>query len=83
MITDSELTISAREMARSLSYNDEKESIIKHTLLELAHRIDTNDIRIHKKKDGYLILNGLGKSRFLNYKETFLYKVFNVIPKKI
>lgn len=58
--TDSELTIKAREVARCLTYNDDKpQAEAKHLLLEMAHRIDAKDIRIHKKRDGLLLVNGL------------------------
>lgn len=83
-MTDSDLTIKAREIARCLTYNDSKiESETKHILREMAHRIDSKDIRVHKKKDGILIVNGIGSSRFMTFSETLMYKFFKVIPRKI
>jgi hypothetical protein len=52
-------------------------------LHELAHRLDTLDIRVHKKCDGFLLLNGIGKSRFMSLKESMLYRLFGVIPREV
>lgn len=79
-----DLTIRARSIARCLSYNDdEHQAAAKHTLLEMAHRLDTQDVRVHAKADGLLLINGLGKSRYASFKETLLYRVFGVVPKVV
>lgn len=79
-----DLTIRARSIARCLSYNDdEHQAAAKHTLREMAHRLDTQDVRVHAKADGLLLINGLGKSRYASFKETLLYRVFGVVPKAV
>lgn len=84
MINDSQLTDMARGVARCLTFNDSKvEDDAKRILLEMAHRIDSMNIRVHKKKDGFLVINALGKSRFMTFKESFLYRVFDVVPGEV
>ena len=83
-MTDSELANKAQGVARCLSYNgNPHEAAAKHTLLEMAWRLDNYSVEVHKKKDGYLIVNARGGSRFLSLKETILYRVFNVLPNKV
>ncbi len=82
--TDSELTIKAREVARHLTYNDDTaQAQAKHLLLEMAHRIDTKDIRIHKKRDGLLLVNGVGKARFMTWAERLRWKFFGLRPERV
>lgn len=84
MMQTRELTEKARGIARCLTYDDdEHQAAAKHMLLEMAHRLDTLDIRASKKKDGLYLSNGIGKSRFTTLKETILYKLFGVLPKQI
>ena len=53
----SELTTKARSVARCLTYNDDThQAAAKHLLLELAHRLDSSEIRAHKKTDGLLLI---------------------------
>ena len=79
-----ELTLKARGVARCLSYNDdEHQAAAKHLLHEMAHRLDTLDIRAHKKADGLLLINGIGKSRFATLKERVLYKLFGALPREV
>lgn len=84
-MTDSELASKMQGIARCLSYNSSNihEQQAKHILLEASARLDKYCVRIHKKNDGYLIINARGKSRFLTVKELFLYKIFNVVPKEV
>jgi len=83
-MTDNELTIEARNIARCLTYNDDQaQAKAKHMLLEMAHRLDTLDIRAHKKRDGLLLVNGIGKSRYATLKERALYWLFGVLPSEI
>lgn len=83
-MTDSELTIKAREIARCLTYNDSKiECEAKGILREMAHRIDSKDIRVHKKKDGFLLVNGIGGARFMTFSEKLKYVLLKMIPTKI
>lgn len=79
-----DITIKAREVARSLTYNDDKpQAKAKHLLLELANRLDTMTLRAHKKREGVLIVNALGRSRFLTFRERVCYRLFNVLPAKV
>jgi hypothetical protein len=79
-----DLTMKARSVARCLSYNDdEHQAAAKHLLLEMSHRLDTLDIRAHKKVDGLLLINGIGKSRFATLKELVIYKLFGILPREV
>lgn len=81
---NNELTLKARGIASCLTYNEgEPEAAAKHMLLELAHRLDSLNIRCSKKSDGLLLINGKGKSRYATFKEALLYKLFGVLPKEI
>lgn len=83
-MTDSELTIEARNIARCLTYNDDQaQAKAKHMLLEIAHRLDTLDVRAHKKCDGLLLVNGIGKSRYATMKERALHWLFGWLPREI
>ena len=79
-----ELTIEARNIARCLTYNDDlAQAKAKHMLLEMAHRLDTLDVRAHKKRDGLLLVNGIGKSRYATMRERVLYWLFGVLPSAV
>ena len=83
-MTDSELATKAQGIARCLSYNgNEYEAAAKHILLEMASRLDNKVSRVHKKKDGFLIVNARGGSRFLTFKESMLYRLFGILPNKV
>ena len=57
-------------IAGCLTYNDgEHESSAKHVLLEASHILDGHAVRVHRKKDGLLIINAHGKSRFMTWRE--------------
>lgn len=82
--TDSELTMKARGVAKCLTYNnDEPQAAAKHLLLEMAHRIDTKNVRVHKKRDGYLLINGVGKARFMTWPERIRWMLFGVRPERV
>uniref|UniRef100_UPI003F81AE3E hypothetical protein n=1 Tax=Xanthomonas sp. 0924 TaxID=2835534 RepID=UPI003F81AE3E len=67
-----------------MSYNEgEHEAAAKHMLLEMAHRLDTHDVRLHKKRDGLLAVNGIGKARFLTIRERLLHWLFGVKPARV
>jgi hypothetical protein len=83
MNTD-DLTTKARSVARCLTYNDDtNQAAAKHLLLELSHRLDTLDIRAHKKTDGLLLINGVGKARYATFSEQVSYKLFHQLPKYV
>ncbi len=82
--TTSELTDKARGVARCLTYNeDANQAAAKHLLREMAHRLDSLDIRAHKKSDGLLLINGIGKSRFATWRERITYWVFGILPRTV
>ena len=79
-----ELTDKARGIARCFTYNDDvHQAAAKHMLREMAHRLDTLDVRAHKKTDGLLLINGIGKARFATMKEKVLYRLFGILPKEV
>lgn len=83
-MTDSELSLKARAVASCLTYNDDSyQAVAKHLLREMAHRLDTLDVRAHKKRDGLLLVNGLGKSRYATVKERIIYVLFKVLPREV
>jgi len=66
----SELASKCQGVARCLTYNDDTpQSDAKKTLLAASHALDGESIRVHKKRDGLLIVNARGKSRFLTIRE--------------
>lgn len=84
MMNTSELTDKARGVARCLTYNDDThQAQAKHLLREMAHRLDALDIRAHKKADGLLLVNGIGKSRYATLKERVMYRLFGLLPKEV
>lgn len=83
-VTDSELTMKARGVAKSLTHNDDApQAEAKHLLLEMAHRIDAKDIRVHKKRDGLLLINGIGKARFMTWQERLRWILFGALPERV
>ncbi len=83
-MNNNELTNKARGIAACLTYNEgEHEAAAKHMLRELAHRLDSCNLRVRKEKDGLLLLNGTGKSRFMTFKERIAYAIFGVLPAKV
>jgi len=83
-MTDNELTNKARSIACGLTYNaDTPQAEAKHMLLEMAHRLDTLDVRAHKKRNGLLLVNGIGKSRYATLKERALHWLFGLLPREV
>jgi hypothetical protein len=83
-VTDNELSLKARGVARCLSYNgNEHEAAAKHLLHEMAHRLDTRDIRVSKKADGLLMTNGIGRARFMTWRESLKYRLFGIVPSRL
>lgn len=69
-IYDSKLASKCQGVARCLTYNaDEHQAEAKHTLLEASHRLDSHAVRVHRKRDGLLIVNARGKSRYMTLRE--------------
>lgn len=69
-----ELSEKCGDAARQMSYNRETaESVGKHLLLEAAWVLRHNDTRIHRKRDGLLVINGHGHARFMTWRERIAY----------
>lgn len=69
-IYESKLASQCQGVASCLSYNGHRnEGEAKHTLIEAAMILDKHAVRTHKKKDGLLIINARGKSRFMTIRE--------------
>lgn len=69
-IYESKLASQCQGVAKCLTYNDdEHQAAAKHVLLEASHRLDSHAVRVHRKKDGLLIINARGKSRFMTLRE--------------
>lgn len=75
-----DLTKLARDTSKTLVHAYSGESLPKHLLNEMARRLDVFNVRVDKKKDGYLLINNLGSSRFLTWRETIAYKLSGVLP---
>ena len=61
-------------VARTLTYNSGvPEAQAKHALLEASHALDAHSIRVHRKRDGLLMVNARGKSRFMTLRERIAY----------
>ena len=70
----SKLASQCQGAARCLSYNKTSaEGSAKHLLLEASHALDTHAIRVHRKRDGLLLVNARGKSRFMTLRERIAY----------
>ena len=41
--------------------------------LEASHALDAHSIRVHRKRDGLLMVNARGKSRFMTLRERIAY----------
>ena len=81
---NSELAQRARTIAGCLTYNDDSaQAAAKHTLLELADRLDTTDVLAHRKADGLLIINGHSKARYATLRERIAYRLFGVLPRSV
>ena len=79
-MNDYEAINKALGVARTLTYNEEPQGYAKHMLHEMAHRLGAKTLRVHRKKDGLLLLSAFGQSRFLTLKESILYRLFKVVP---
>lgn len=71
---ESQLASKCQGAARCLSYNwPSSEAQAKHLLREASHALDTHAVRVHRKRDGLLIINARGKSRFMTLRERLAY----------
>ena len=79
-LNDNALINKAQTIASTLSHNEESEGPAKIVITELCHRLGARTVRIHKKRDGYLMITLFGNSRFLTRKEAFLWRFFEIPP---
>lgn len=85
-VDDNEITMTARSIASSLSYNEDEPQVkAKHMLRELAFRLDQRNTKIvkHPITGRMLVRNGIGASRRISLKEKILYKVFGIVPPSV
>lgn len=83
-MNDAELALKARSVARNLTYNDDTpQAQAKHLLLECAHRLDTRDVRAHKKADGLLLVSARGSCRYATWRERLAYWIAGTLPREI
>lgn len=83
-MTDNELSLKALGIARCLSYNGSThEAAAKHLLHEIAHRLDTRSIKVHRKRWYWLAINGRGKARPLTFRESLAWLIFTALPERI
>lgn len=67
---ESKLASQCQGIARCLSYNSgHHEGEAKHALIEASMILDKHAVRVHRKKDGLLVISARGKSRFMTWRE--------------
>ena len=67
---ESVLASKCQSIAKCLTYNaDEHQAAAKHVLIEASNILDSHAIRVHPKRDGMLMVNARGKSRFMTLRE--------------
>lgn len=77
---DSKLADVARGIASCLTYNDDKtQAEAKHTLLEMAHRLDARNIWVSK----WEVRNCIGKRRAMTIKARALWLLFKNVPSRV
>lgn len=76
-----DLAYRALNMARILTYNEEPQGTAKHSLIALAHALDSRNIRATRKKDGLFLTSGTGESRFASPKEEIAYALTRSKPR--
>lgn len=83
-MTNSELASKMQGVARCLTYNDdEHQAAAKRLLIEAAHRLDSGEIRAHKKDDGLLFVNARGKARYATWRERLAYHIAGSFPSEL
>lgn len=70
----SELASKCQGIARTLTYNGKpEEAAAKHMLHEASHFIDSQITRVHKKRDGLLMITARGHARYMTWRERLAY----------
>ena len=68
-------------VARTLTYNDDKpQAEAKHLLLELTQCLSAKCTSIGKSGGRLIVINLLGRWRYLTLTERILYRCFNIVP---
>jgi len=68
-------------VARRLSYGGPKrEGDAKFTLIELVDLMGKHYVRIHRKRDGFLMVSLRGTARFLTWRESLVWLLFRRPP---
>lgn len=60
-------------VAYCLSYNDGIQGDAKQMLHEAAHFFDANSVKVTKKKDGLLMRDARGRTRYMSIRERLAY----------
>lgn len=72
----SKLASSCRTIALALARNEPGSKIdARNTLLDARDFIESCVVSVHKKRDGLLIVNGQGKSRYMTFRERLAYAI--------
>lgn len=80
-MNNSDLIDRAHAISACMSYDDDTPNgNAKMMMRELCHRLGQRTVRIHKKKDGYLMTTLLGEARFLTWKEAVMWRLFGWPP---
>jgi hypothetical protein len=83
-MSNEDLTTRARDLARNLSYNDSPLlAATKHTLFELANRLDQLSVRIDPTDNRHVIVDALSRWRFMTWRERVAYRLFKVLPREV
>ena len=70
-------------LAITTAHADTPQAEAKHLLLECAHRLDTRDVRAHKKTDGLLLVSARGSCRYATWRERLAYWIAGTLPREI
>lgn len=79
-LNNSKLIEKAIAVAGNMSYSDKDGGAAKRIINELCHRLGSRTVTLTKKKDGWLMRDLYGDSRFLSFKEAILWRLFKVLP---
>lgn len=83
-MSDSELALRAQAIARCLSYNgNQHEAAAKHALLEMAHRLDSKDIKVRRKWVQFSVRNARGAHRSMTFLESIAWMLCRKKPERV
>lgn len=76
-----EIIDKAVKVARTLTYNDDKpQAEAKHLLLELTQCLSVKCTSIGRSRGQLIVINLLGRWRYLTLTERILYRCFDIVP---